>query len=40
MKVLFEKSQIENRIKEIGVQIFNRHKEENNPIVKGILLLD
>ena len=33
MKVLFEKSQIENRIKEIGVQIFNRHKEENNPIV-------
>ena len=33
MKVLFEKSQIENRIKEIGVQILNRHKEENNPIV-------
>jgi len=33
MKVLFEKSQIENRIKEIGVQIFNRHKEESNPIV-------
>ena len=33
MKVLFEKSQIENRIKEIGVQILNRHKEESNPIV-------
>ena len=33
MKVLFEKSQIENRIKEIGVQILNRHKEENIPIV-------
>jgi len=33
MKVLFEKSQIENRIKEIGVQILNRHKEETNPIV-------
>lgn len=33
MKVLFEKSQIENRIKEIGIQILNRHKEENNPIV-------
>jgi hypoxanthine phosphoribosyltransferase len=33
MKVLFEKPQIENRIKEIGVQILNRHKEENNPIV-------
>ena len=33
MKVLFEKSQIENRIKEIGVQILNRHKEENTPIV-------
>jgi hypoxanthine phosphoribosyltransferase len=33
MKVLFEKFQIENRIKEIGVQILNRHKEENNPIV-------
>jgi hypoxanthine phosphoribosyltransferase len=33
MKVLFEKSQIENRIREIGVQILNRHKEENNPIV-------
>ena len=33
MKVLFEKSQIENRIKEIGVQILNRHKEENNPII-------
>lgn len=33
MKVLFEKSQIENRIKEIGVQILNRHKEETTPIV-------
>ena len=33
MKVLFEKPQIENRIKEIGVQILNRHKEESNPIV-------
>jgi hypoxanthine phosphoribosyltransferase len=33
MKVLFEKPQIENRIKEIGVQILNRHKEENTPIV-------
>ena len=33
MKVLFEKFQIENRIKEIGVQILNRHKEENTPIV-------
>jgi len=33
MKVLFEKSQIENRIKEIGVQILNRHKEESNSIV-------
>lgn len=33
MKVLFEKSQIETRIKEIGVQILNRHKEETNPIV-------
>jgi hypoxanthine phosphoribosyltransferase len=33
MKVLFEKFQIENRIREIGVQILNRHKEENNPIV-------
>ena len=33
MKVLFEKSQIENRIKEIGIQILNRHKEENVPIV-------
>lgn len=33
MKVLFEKPQIETRIKEIGVQILNRHKEENNPIV-------
>jgi hypoxanthine phosphoribosyltransferase len=33
MKVLFEKSQIENRIKEIGIQILNRHKEENNPVV-------
>ena len=33
MKVLFEKSQIENRIKEIGIQILNRHKEESNPIV-------
>jgi hypoxanthine phosphoribosyltransferase len=33
MKVLFEKFQIENRIKEIGVQILNRHKEETNPIV-------
>ena len=33
MKVLFEKSQIENRIREIGVQILNRHKEESNPIV-------
>lgn len=33
MKVLFEKFQIENRIKEIGVQILNRHKEESNPIV-------
>ena len=33
MKVLFEKSQIENRIKEIGIQILNRHKEENTPIV-------
>jgi hypoxanthine phosphoribosyltransferase len=33
MKVLFEKSQIEHRIKEIGVQILNRHKEESNPIV-------
>ena len=33
MKVLFEKPQIENRIKEIGVQILNRHKEETNPIV-------
>jgi hypoxanthine phosphoribosyltransferase len=33
MKVLFEKSQIENRIKEIGIQIFNRHKDENTPIV-------
>ena len=33
MKVLFEKSQIENRIKEIGVQILNRHKDENTPIV-------
>ena len=33
MKVLFEKSQIENRIKAIGVQILNRHKEESNPIV-------
>jgi len=33
MRVLFEKSQIENRIKEIGVQILNRHKEESNPIV-------
>jgi hypoxanthine phosphoribosyltransferase len=33
MKVLFEKSQIENRIKEIGIQILNRHKEESNSIV-------
>ena len=33
MKVLFEKSQIETRIKEIGVQILNRHKDENIPIV-------
>jgi hypoxanthine phosphoribosyltransferase len=33
MKVLFEKPQIENRIKEIGIQILNRHKEENTPIV-------
>jgi hypoxanthine phosphoribosyltransferase len=33
MKVLFEKPQIENRIKEIGIQILNRHKEESNPIV-------
>jgi hypoxanthine phosphoribosyltransferase len=33
MKVLFEKSQIENRIKEIGIQILNRHKEETTPIV-------
>ena len=33
MKVLFEKSQIETRIKEIGVQILNRHKDENTPIV-------
>ena len=33
MKVLFKKSQIENRIKEIGIQILNRHKEENTPIV-------
>jgi hypoxanthine phosphoribosyltransferase len=33
MKVLFEKSQIETRIKEIGVQILYRHKEESNPIV-------
>lgn len=33
MKVLFEKPQIENRIKEIGVQILNRHKEETTPIV-------
>lgn len=33
MKVLFEKSQIENRIREIGVQILNRHKEETTPIV-------
>ena len=33
MKVLFEKSQIENRIKEIGVQILNRHKEETTSIV-------
>ena len=33
MKVLFEKSQIEDRIKEIGIQILNRHKEESNPIV-------
>ena len=33
MKVLFEKSQIENRIKEIGVQILNRHKDETTPIV-------
>jgi hypoxanthine phosphoribosyltransferase len=33
MKVLFEKSQIENRIREIGIQILNRHKEESNPIV-------
>jgi len=33
MKVLFEKSQIETRIKEIGVQILNRHKEENTHIV-------
>jgi len=33
MKVLFEKPQIENQIKEIGIQILNRHKEENTPIV-------
>jgi hypoxanthine phosphoribosyltransferase len=33
MKVLFEKPQIENRIKEIGVQILNRHKDETTPIV-------
>jgi hypoxanthine phosphoribosyltransferase len=33
MKVLFEKSQIETRIREIGVQILNRHKDENTPIV-------
>jgi hypoxanthine phosphoribosyltransferase len=33
MKVLFEKPQIENRIKEIGIQILNRHKEETTPIV-------
>ena len=33
MKVLFEKSQIENRSKEIGVQILNRHKDETTPIV-------
>jgi hypoxanthine phosphoribosyltransferase len=33
MKVLFEKSQIENRIKEIGIQILNRHKDESTPIV-------
>lgn len=33
MKVLFEKSQIENRIKEIGIQILNRHKEETTSIV-------
>jgi hypothetical protein len=33
MKVLLEKSQIENRIKEIGIQILNRHKDESTPIV-------
>jgi hypoxanthine phosphoribosyltransferase len=33
MKILFEKEQIENRIKEIAIQILNRHKSENSQIV-------
>ena len=38
MKVLFEKQQIEDRIKKISTQILNRHKEENTPIVMVCVL--
>jgi len=38
MKALFEKYQIEDRIKKISLQILNRHKEEKIPIVMVCVL--